>query len=184
MRSHYRTGLKWAIWVTSFRMRREDRSSISSHPLADLGGKQELVLRHCCLLIGLSVQFLCSCHEAVPSFPGCISRGRRAQGLSRLAALCGHPQGLALTAPSTVPRSSRLGRSRTCPHAFEVALLVENGPGDARELVGKRDRQHVAVPPLLGGFDPRLEPVALPALRSDQYDPGRLHEQYTQVAIA
>src|SRR5687768_6011274 len=26
-----------AIWVTSFRMRREDRSSISSHPLADLG---------------------------------------------------------------------------------------------------------------------------------------------------
>jgi hypothetical protein len=29
---------RWAIWVTSARMRREDRSSISSHPLADLGG--------------------------------------------------------------------------------------------------------------------------------------------------
>jgi hypothetical protein len=28
-----------AIWVTSVRMRREDRTSISSHPLADLGGK-------------------------------------------------------------------------------------------------------------------------------------------------
>src|SRR5262249_62080903 len=27
-----------ASWVTSVRMRREDRSSISSHPLADLGG--------------------------------------------------------------------------------------------------------------------------------------------------
>jgi len=27
-----------AIWVTSVRTRREDRSSISSHPLADLGG--------------------------------------------------------------------------------------------------------------------------------------------------
>src|SRR5712671_7051778 len=27
---------QWAIWVTSFRMRREDRSSISSYPLADL----------------------------------------------------------------------------------------------------------------------------------------------------
>jgi len=26
-----------ANWVTSVRMRREDRSSISSHPLADLG---------------------------------------------------------------------------------------------------------------------------------------------------
>src|SRR5215472_14065609 len=28
----------WAMWVTSARRRREDRSSISSHPLADLGG--------------------------------------------------------------------------------------------------------------------------------------------------
>jgi hypothetical protein len=39
VRSHYRTGLKRAIWVTSVRMRREDRSSISFHPLADLGRK-------------------------------------------------------------------------------------------------------------------------------------------------
>src|SRR5215470_20189403 len=30
---------QWAIWVTSVRMRREDRSSISFDPLADLGGK-------------------------------------------------------------------------------------------------------------------------------------------------
>jgi len=29
---------QWAIWVTSVRMRREDRSSISFDPLADLGG--------------------------------------------------------------------------------------------------------------------------------------------------
>jgi len=29
---------QWAIRVTSVRTRREDRSSISSHPLADLGG--------------------------------------------------------------------------------------------------------------------------------------------------
>jgi len=29
---------QWAIWVTSARMRRENRSSISSDPLADLGG--------------------------------------------------------------------------------------------------------------------------------------------------
>src|ERR1019366_8340905 len=32
---------QWASWVTSVRMRREDRSSISSHPLADLGGRSE-----------------------------------------------------------------------------------------------------------------------------------------------
>src|SRR5262249_34065837 len=29
---------QWASWVTSVRARREGRSSISSHPLADLGG--------------------------------------------------------------------------------------------------------------------------------------------------
>ena len=46
VRSHYRTGLKRAIWVTRVRMRREDRSSISSHPLADLGGKPIVGLRH------------------------------------------------------------------------------------------------------------------------------------------
>src|SRR5205807_6570106 len=38
MRHHYRTDLEWTSWVTSVRMRREDRSSISSHLLADLGG--------------------------------------------------------------------------------------------------------------------------------------------------
>jgi hypothetical protein len=37
VRSHYRIGLERAIWVTSVRIRPEDRSSISSHPLADLG---------------------------------------------------------------------------------------------------------------------------------------------------
>src|SRR5258705_12051423 len=38
---------QWASWVTSVRMRREDRSSISSYPLADLGGEREgLGLRH------------------------------------------------------------------------------------------------------------------------------------------
>src|SRR5208283_1793425 len=37
MRSHYRIGLERAIWVISVRMRREDRTSISSYPLADLG---------------------------------------------------------------------------------------------------------------------------------------------------
>src|SRR5206468_9954842 len=36
-----------AIWVTSVRMRREDRSSISSHPLADLSGKRVLLLLYC-----------------------------------------------------------------------------------------------------------------------------------------
>jgi hypothetical protein len=45
VQSHYRTGLNWAIWVTSVRMRREDRTSISSHPLADLGRQVNAITR-------------------------------------------------------------------------------------------------------------------------------------------
>ena len=79
---------RWASWVTSVRMRREDRSSISSHPLADLGGK-----RICYFIItcSLSVQFLCSCQEAVPSSRPAVDLRRRAQGPSSLA--------VALTSP-------------------------------------------------------------------------------------
>jgi hypothetical protein len=44
-----------------------------------------------------------------------------------------------------VPRSSRSGLHRVCLGAFEVAPLVENGPGDPSELVGQRDRQHIVV---------------------------------------
>ena len=39
--------------------------------------------------------------------------------------------------------------------------MGQNAPGDTGQLVGERDRQHVAMQPLLGGFDPMLKPVAL-----------------------
>src|SRR6516162_8087094 len=115
--------------------------------------------------------------------------GHRAQGRSRLAVavalvLAPASTGHALTAPSTVPRTSRPGCHRVRSGTFEVASLVENCPGDAGELVGERDRQHVVMQPRLGSFDPGFEPVALPALRPDQHHPGRLHEQDAQVAIA
>src|SRR3954452_20286358 len=47
---------QWAIWVTSVRMRREDRPPSRSHPLADLGWKRLIGLRHRILLVA---QFLC-----------------------------------------------------------------------------------------------------------------------------
>jgi hypothetical protein len=47
---------------------------------------------------------------------------------------------------------------------LEVPAMGQNAPGDTGELVGERDCQHIAVQPLLGGFDPGLEPMALPAL--------------------
>ena len=51
VRAHYATGLDRAIRVTSVRMRSEDRTSISSHPLADLGWKLLIGLRHRLLLM-------------------------------------------------------------------------------------------------------------------------------------
>ncbi len=92
--------------------------------------------------------------------------------------------GDALTVPSTAPRSRRLGRRRSCLHDFEVALLVEDRPRNASQLIDERHRQYVMMQSFLGGFDPGFEPVALPALRPDQHHPGRLHEQDAQVAIA
>src|SRR5215472_18489506 len=85
-----------AIRVTSARRRREDRSSISSHPLADLGGKS----------------------------------------------------GYVSVAPSCADRSSRQGGRLGNLGCLEAAAMGENAPCDARQLVGKRDRQHIAVQPL------------------------------------
>src|SRR6476646_5722184 len=62
---------------------------------------------------------------------------------------------------------------------LEGATTSQHAPGDARELIVKRDRQHVAMQPLLGGFDPMLKPVTLPSARFDLHknDPRRLDEQ-------
>src|SRR6266498_4802417 len=86
VRAHYRTGLERAIRVTSVRMRREERSSISAHPLADLGG---------------------------------------------------------LEATGYLIASS-LGGCRDFPR-LEVPAMSKNAPGDASQLVGERDGEHVVV---------------------------------------
>ena len=67
---------------------------------------------------------------------------------------------------------------------LEVPIMSKNTPGDARQLVGERDGEHVVVQPLLGRLEPGLEPMALPALGLDQHNPRRLDEQDPQVAIA
>ena len=80
----------------------------------------------------------------------------------------------------------RPGRHRIGLDALESAPLVENRPGDAGELVGERDRQHVVMQAFLGRCDPGLEPIAMPMLWPDldQHHPGGLNEQRAQVAIA
>src|SRR6266852_4943297 len=111
---------------------------------------------------------------------------RRAQGPSRLVvALAPALPGHALTGPSTARGLSGSVRFIGLD-ALEGAPFVKNRPGDAGELVGERNRQHVVVEALLGSLDPRLEPVAVPMLWPDldQHDPGGLHEQSAQIAIA
>ena len=87
VRSHYRTGLDRAIWVTSVRTRSEDRTSISSHPLADLGWKLliGLLLRHRLLLISRSSfvrakgrSFVPARGTSIASRAGAVKAGRRA----------------------------------------------------------------------------------------------------------
>src|SRR6516165_7240479 len=64
------------------------------------------------------------------------------------------------------------------PVRLEGATASQHTPGDTRELVGKRDRQHVPMQPFVGGLDPMLKPVALPSARFNfhENDPRRLDE--------
>ena len=82
--------------------------------------------------------------------------------------------GRALTGASTARSLSWLGCRRICLAAFEVASLVQNRPGDAGKFVGESDREHVVVQSLLGRLDPRLEPVAFPALWFDTPSGGSI----------
>lgn len=96
VRSDERTGLDQAIWVTSVRMRREDRTSISSHPLADLGWKLLTGLRHRLLLMSRSSfvrakgrSFVPARRTSIASRAGAVKAGRRAwlaagSGVARL----------------------------------------------------------------------------------------------------
>ncbi|MEH2474237.1 hypothetical protein V1281_004577 [Nitrobacteraceae bacterium AZCC 2161] len=74
-----------AIKVTSIRMRREDRSSIFSYPLADLGWKLVIGLRHRLLLIPRSSfvrakgrSFVPARRTSIASRAGAVKGGRRA----------------------------------------------------------------------------------------------------------
>jgi hypothetical protein len=61
-----------------------------------------------------------------------------------------------------------IGRIRWRPRrvsSLQVSPVRKNAPGDPGQFIGQRNREHVAVKSLFGGFNPRLEPVSLPALR-------------------
>src|SRR5262249_3073504 len=77
---------------------------------------------------------------------------------------------------SRVEPSGRLRSRLVDAPRLEGAAMGENAPCDARQFVGERDCQHIVVQSSFGSIDPSFEPVVLPALRSDQNDPGGLNE--------
>lgn len=161
-------------------------TSISSHPLADLGWKLLIGLRHRLLLISLNSFVRAKGRSFVPARR---SRSRRAQGRSRPAVALGLRlaptlPGCALTAPSTARGSSGSNACIVGPRQLEGASFGQHRPGDAGKLIGECDCEHVVVQPPFGGFDPGFEPVTFPVLYPDQHNPCRLHGQNAQVAIA
>ena len=101
-----------AIRVTSVRTRSEDRTSISSHPLADLSWKLLIGLRHRLLLISRSCCvrakgrcFVAARRTSIASRAGAVKAGRRAG----LAAGSGVAR-LRLDGAEHGPRIKRVGR--------------------------------------------------------------------------
>ena len=91
-RSHYRIGLDRAIRITSVRTRREDRSSISSFPLADLGGQTDEANSSLCssshavpLFVPEDGSFVPARTSSKASRAGAVKAGRRAVLTSRTA---------------------------------------------------------------------------------------------------
>src|SRR4029077_2210462 len=74
-----------AIRVTSVRMRREDRTSISSHPLADLGWKRLIGLHRRLLLISRSSFVRAKGRSFVPARRTWIASRARAVKAGRCA---------------------------------------------------------------------------------------------------
>src|SRR5262245_6750156 len=66
----------------------------------------------------------------------------------------------------------------------EGSAVCKNAPGNASQLVGERDSEHIVVEPFLSSLEPAIEAEGLAALSFDEHYPGRLNEQHTQVAIA
>jgi hypothetical protein len=133
MRSRYRTGLDRAIWVTSVRMRREGRTSISFHPLADLGWKLLIGLRHRLLLISYSSfvrakgrSFVPARRASIASRAGAVKAGRRAwlaagSGVARLR--LDRAEHGARTQASRTPASSVLVSSKARPLASTAQAM-------------------------------------------------------------
>jgi hypothetical protein len=137
-----------AIRVTRVRTRREDRPSIVVSSLAKLGGERlvDYVINS---LLVLRCSFV-RAWAPVPSSRPAGAEVRRAQGPSGLAVARALPlapawPGHALTGPSPARGLSGLGCVFIALDALEGAPLMKNRPGDAGELVGERDRQHVVV---------------------------------------
>src|SRR5215471_5770370 len=117
MRSHRRQASTRAIRVTSVRMRREDRSPSSSHPLADLGGFRLSYIIDSSSLFYAVALFVLGGRSFVPALrvqtgraQGAVKAGRRAGLAPRFDAarrrLDGPEHGAKITLEGTPPHRS------------------------------------------------------------------------------
>ena len=137
-----------AMWVTSSRSRREDRCSIASflsrRPWRGMGSQP-------CMITPLIRPFLLFDRAAgfLPPRPQ-DARPARAEAV-KADPVQGHPKGLGLESIEHDGTLAQLGSLRGLGGWFrhfpdlEVVTVMQHTPGDARELVGERDRQHVVV---------------------------------------
>ena len=65
-----------------------------------------------------------------------------------------------------------------------AAFAVQHAPGDARELVGQRGRQHIPVQPRGRCHQPAAEACLVPVVWALQKSLRAAHEQGAQVAVA
>ena len=79
--------------------------------------------------------------------------------------------------------SERISSGIDCDPWLVVTASRKHGPGDARELVGERDRQQIAMREALGGsFDPRPQSPHRCGRPPYQDDVGGLNEQRPEVS--
>jgi len=128
-----------AIWVTSVRTRSEDRTSISPHPLADLGWKLLIGLRHRLLLMSRSSfvrakgrSFVPARRTSIASRAGAVKAGRRTwlaagSGVARLrldGAEHGREDQAGRTPASSVLVSSKARPLASTAQAMRASLLA------------------------------------------------------------
>src|SRR6266498_3182125 len=142
IQADYRKDLEGPSWHPVSWLRRADRSSISSFHLADLGGE---AVEPTDSLISLSTFHRGHVKPSPRSHRRSLARSDRIGERRWRRGRASIP---------LVNLSERISSSIDCDPWLVVTASCKHGPGDAREFVGERERQQIAMREALGSsFD-------------------------------